>query len=167
METRHYKKGDVIFREMTIGRSMFEIKSGKVGIYALYEKPEEKKLTELGEGRIFGEMSIIEVFPRSATAVALEDTEAEEIGAEDLREYFDSRPEKLIEIMRSMSRRLRELTVDYNEACDALVEWKKTSEQGGKKRSGLMSFLEKLAEAYAMSARYSDYPVPGLMTYYY
>ncbi len=167
METKHYKKGEVIFREMTLGRTMYEIKSGNVGIYVFHGKPEEKKLTELGSGRIFGEMAVIEVYPRSATAVALEDTETLEISTEDLQDYFKNQPDKLIGIMRSLSRRLRELTGDYNEACDALEEWKRTTQQGGKKRSGLMGFLEKLAEAYAMSARYSDYPVPGLITYYY
>ena len=167
METKHYKKGEVIFREMTIGRAMYEIKSGKVGIFALYEKPEEQKLTELGEGRIFGEMAVVEVFPRSATAVALEDTEAVEIPAEDMQDYFNNHPEKLIEIMRAMSRRIRELTGDYDAACDALEEWKKAAGEGSKKRSGLMALLEKFAEAYSMSLRYSGNNLPGMMDFYY
>ena len=90
METKRYKKGEIIFEEYAFGSTMYEIKSGSVGIYASYGKEAEKKLTELGAGRIFGEMSMFEAYPRSATAVALEDVEALEVSAADIKEYFEN-----------------------------------------------------------------------------
>ena len=155
MQTRQFKKGEVIFLEKTLGNTMYEIQSGQVGIYLGHGTPGEKQLTTLDAGRIFGEMAVIEVYPRSATAVALEDTVALEISAADLQEYFDANPAKLAEIMRAMTRRLRELTVDYNAACDALDEWKTATKTGGKKRSGLMGVLDKFAKAYSEYAQYS------------
>ncbi|MBQ9647921.1 MAG: cyclic nucleotide-binding domain-containing protein [Oscillospiraceae bacterium] len=154
METRQFKKGDVIFKEGTFGNTMYELKSGAVGIYAAYGAPGEKKLTELEAGRIFGEMGVIEVRPRSATAVALSDIETIEVSTADMQEYFSSQPEKLMEIMRGMSRRLRELTADYQEVCGTLGEWKETTEQGKKKGSGLLAAIKKFADAYAEGAKY-------------
>ena len=58
----------MIFQEGSTGSSMYELKSGSIGIYAAYGTANEKKLTELEAGRIFGEMGVIDVMPRSATA---------------------------------------------------------------------------------------------------
>ncbi len=148
METKHYQKGETVFQELSYGNTMYEIKSGRVGVYLSYGKPDETKLTELEAGRIFGEMSVIEAYPRSATVVALEDVEALEVSAADIREYFGDRPDKLLEIIRSLSRRLRELTADYDEACAALGEWKSAEQQNAPKRSGLADKLAKFAKAY-------------------
>ncbi len=149
METKHFKTGDVIFRENSFDSTMYEIKSGSVSIYSAYGTPDEQKLTELGAGRIFGEMGVIEVYPRSATAVASADTEAEEISTADLQEYFNSRPERLMEIMRGTSRRLRELTADYQEVCKRLGEWQAANESGAEKSSALMSAIRKFAAAFS------------------
>ena len=59
MEIKRFKAGEVIFEEWTLGGEMYEIKSGSVGIYANYGKAGEQKLTELGAGRIFGELAAI------------------------------------------------------------------------------------------------------------
>ena len=70
--------------------------------------------------------------------------------------------------MRSISRRLRELTDDYNEACSALDEWKDTTKKGGKKRSGLMEALAKYAKAYFEALQYTSlYISPEMGGYYY
>ena len=156
METKQFKQGEVIFKEGTLGSAMYEVKRGTVGIYAAYGTPDEKKLTELEAGRIFGEMGVIEVRPRSATAVALSDVEAVEVSTADLQQYFGKQPEKLMEIMRGMSRRLRELTADYQEVCGTLGEWKETTEQGKKKSSGLLAAIKKFADAYAESVKYMN-----------
>ena len=153
METRQFKRGEVIFKEGTLGSVMYEIKQGTVGIYCAYGASDEKKLTELEAGRIFGEMGVIE---RSATAVAISDVEAVEVSTADLQEYFSNQPEKLMEIMRGMSRRLRELTADYQEVCGTLGEWNDTTQQGKKKSSGLLAAIKKFADAYADSVKYMN-----------
>ena len=117
-QTVTFKKGAVIFEEGTWEMYMFSIVSGKVGIYANYNATGEKLLTELGEGRLFGEMGLIEARPRSATAVALEDTSLDVIDSESLEAYFKNEPEKIVEVLAAMTKRIRELSSDYIAVCD-------------------------------------------------
>ena len=154
METKEFKQGEVIFKEGTLGSVMYEIKSGTVGIFAAYGTSDEKKLTELADGRIFGEMGVIEVRPRSATAVALSDVEAVEVSTADMQEYFSSQPEKLMEIMRGMSARLRELTADFQEVCGVIGDWDEATKLKKEKSSGLFSAIRKFAAAYAESMKH-------------
>mgnify|MGYP002627286956 CR=1 FL=1 len=166
METKQFKQGEVIFKEGTLGSVMYEIKSGTVGIFAAYGTSDEKQLTELGDGRIFGEMGVIEVRPRSATAVALTDVEATEVSTADLQEYFSAQPEKLMEIMRGMSARLREMTSDFQEVCGVIGDWDEATKQKKEKSSGLLSAIRKFAAAYAESMKYVPYDIVNVYTYY-
>ena len=96
MKVLTFGHGEIIFRQGTFGKSMFDIVCGKVGIYVDYGTADEKLIAEMGEGEIFGEMGLIEVYPRSATAVALEDgTNVAEITLEEYGEYFEKYPEKI------------------------------------------------------------------------
>ena len=87
MKTLTFAPGEVIFWQGDFSNSMFDIISGKVGIYSGYETEQEKLLAELGKDDTLGEMGMIEVYPRSATAVALEpETVLVEIGEDELNE---------------------------------------------------------------------------------
>ena len=87
MRIKSFNKGEVIFREGEYSASMYQINSGTVGIFSAYQTEDEKELTKLGSEAFFGEMGIVECYPRSATAVALEDgTEVTEI-TERARRY--------------------------------------------------------------------------------
>lgn len=149
MEIKRFKAGEVIFEEWTLGGEMYEIKSGSVGIYANYGKAGEQKLTELGAGRIFGELAAIDIDPRSATAVALADTEAEVIVPDDLKAYFAEKPEKILEIMRSIGRRTRELTGEYMEVCGAIRELDACRKTGAERSTGLVAKLKRFIDRYA------------------
>ena len=71
MKLQHAKANEVIFRQGERSRCMYRVQRGTVGIFLDYEKPDEKKLTELSVGQYFGEMGLLESWPRSATAVVL------------------------------------------------------------------------------------------------
>ena len=168
MEKKQFKKGEVIFKEGSLGSTMYEIQSGTVGIYISYGTPAEKKLTELEPGRIFGEMGVIEVYPRSATAVALTDIETEEINTEDLQEYFKSRPDKLLEIMRHLSRRTREMTNDYMEVCNTIHEMDHSKSTGSKRGEGLLAKIKRfVAEYEAVQKEQAKSGNPGFYFYYH
>lgn len=123
MNTKEYKKGDVIFRQGDAADSMFVITWGTVGIYVDYGTERERKLTELEGGAFFGEMGMIDHAPRSATAVALEKyTQLQEITEDKLGELFKEQPAKVLAIMQQLSRRLRKLTNDYMGACKAAAD---------------------------------------------
>ena len=51
-----------------------------------------------------------------------------------------------MEIMRGMSRRLRELTADYQEVCSTIGAWKDATDHGKKKSAGLMASIKKFAD---------------------
>jgi CRP-like cAMP-binding protein len=63
----------VIFTEFELGTNFFIIKKGKVKITKL-KSEKEVLLAILGDGDIFGEMSILNDKPRNAAAVAVEET---------------------------------------------------------------------------------------------
>jgi len=147
MENRKYAKGKVIFEENEAGNCMFEILSGSVSIVAEKGTVYERKLTELKKGDIFGEMAVIEESPRSATATALEDTEVEVIRGSEVNDYFKRKPERIIEIMRHISGRIRVLTDDYMAVCRAISE---SNENKGKvkQKESLWTKLRAFAGIY-------------------
>ena len=120
MTERQFSKGDVIVREGDQGESFFQIESGVVGIYGNYGGEDENLLTELKSGQYIGEMAVIDVYPRSATAVALEEVKVIEIASGEIDEYFRSQPDKILDIMKNLSGRLKSLTEDYTDVSEAI-----------------------------------------------
>lgn len=150
MTERTYRKDEVIFRQGEEGTTFFRILEGCVGIFAGYQEPEEKELTRLSDGQIFGEMALIDCYPRSATAVALaDDTRAQEIGKAELVSYLRENPDQTLALMRHLSDRLRAVTDDYNEVCDAILEMKETEKsESGEEEGGLKDRIRKHVSAW-------------------
>ena len=146
---REYKKGEIIFRQGDFAESMYDILAGSVGIFAGYGTENEKQLTVLGAGQFLGEMGLIEVYPRSATAVAMEDgTKLQEIGEKEFSAYFYDHPERLLLIMRQLGQRLRERTADYENACGVLRELEGTKDAPDKRSKSLLGRLKELLRLY-------------------
>ena len=147
------KKGEVIFKEGDLENCMYKIITGSVGIYANYGKEEEKLLVELktGEKSFFGEMGMIDEEPRSATAVAVEDAEIAVITSENFAEFFKENPEHIIYIMQNMSKRIRNLTNDYLDACRAVAEAVETEKSGKSKSDWFKKRVEKFINDYNQS----------------
>lgn len=98
--------GEVLFKDGDPGDEMYLIKSGKIRI----SKPAgdvEKTLAVLKEGDFFGEMSVIDGSPRSATATAIEPAELVIFDREVFMNQVRENP--LIEyVLHTLIRRLRE-----------------------------------------------------------
>lgn len=122
---KNYEKGQQIFKEGDYEKCMYKILTGKVGIYRAYQTLDETLLTELGAGRIFGEMGLIDYLSRSADAVALEETELEVIDDTEFEDYLHSHAEELFRILDAIAVRTRELTKDYDQVCADLSEFAK------------------------------------------
>ena len=125
MKETTFGKDQVIFREGDNARTMYDILSGKVGIYKNYGAENEQQIIVMEAGQVFGEMGMIEYYPRSATAVALEDTVVEELGESEIRDYFKTRPEKLLQLMKVLSQRVRETTQKYMDVCRVINDHEK------------------------------------------
>ena len=118
-----FNKDQVIFRQGEFGSAMYDVLSGEIGIYTDYQGADEKQIAVIKAGEVFGEMGLIEVYPRSATAVVLTDgTVVIELKEDDLRAYLQDKPEKLLQVMRQLSSRIRETTEKYVDVCRAVSD---------------------------------------------
>ena len=140
-------KDQVIFRQGDTATVMYDILSGKVGIYVDYETEKQKQIAVLEAGEIFGEMGMIEYYPRSATAVALEETVAAEIGESELQNYFKNKPEKLLKLMKLLSRRIRETTQKYYDVSRSVSEHERAKDAAEKRQR--FDELQEYAKLYS------------------
>jgi CRP/FNR family cyclic AMP-dependent transcriptional regulator len=105
------KKNEVVFREGDIGDAFYLIVTGSIRISTLVPGVGEEALTILKEGEYFGEMALIDDAPRSASAIANDDTMLLCIGKDDFRKLLERQTDiayKLLWIFtKTLSARLR------------------------------------------------------------
>ena len=117
---RTISSGEVIIREGDEGNTFFQLLEGKVGVYNNYGQEDQVQIAILEPGTYFGEMAVIESYPRSSTVVAEEDSRVIEIAASELNEYITENPNKILDIIVVLGNRLKTMTDDYNEIKKAL-----------------------------------------------
>ena len=156
MKTVSFSGNQVIFREGDAAETMYEIRSGRVGIFSSYGADGEKQIAVLNEGQILGELGMIERCPRTATAVALsDDTTLAEYGEAELADFLRSRPDLVLTVLRQMSGRIRDVNRKFNEACLALAENEAAVTHGEKKSDDLISRLEQISTEAKKQQSYS------------
>jgi CRP-like cAMP-binding protein len=103
--------GSPVFHEGECGRDMFVLLDGEMEVLKHSKRNREARVAILGPGDWFGEMSILDVMPRSATVRALAPSHLLRITAHDLDTLYrrDLKSYSLVtlNIAREMSRRLR------------------------------------------------------------
>jgi len=104
---KKYNTDAVITLEGEKGQEMFFILSGKVGVYLNTFTDDAIKVTELLTGEIFGEMSLLEDLPRSATVIALTPINVLVIDKDHFELFISRQPEMAFKIMKALSARLR------------------------------------------------------------
>ena len=136
-----FSNGEVIIKEGDSGNSFFQILEGTATVYKNYGKDDQVKLTVLTPGQYFGEMAVIETYPRSSTVVADEDVKVVEIPGEDLNTYYRENPDEIVSIMKHLGNRLKQLTADYNEAKGLFTDIEKGAVE--KKSDSILTKLKK------------------------
>ena len=104
-----YPQNTVIFRQGDEGNRMLVIVDGHLQIVRNVNGVEQV-LTQRGPGDFAGEMAIIESAPRSATLLTRTDVRVLSIDAETFKGILRERPDVSFAVLRSISRRLREMT---------------------------------------------------------
>lgn len=104
---KSYTANTVLFRENDPGATFYIVYSGSVKIYTSHGG-DEKILTVFKSGECFGELSLIDGKPRSASAQTLEDSQLVSVGAAAFHELLRSHFELSLWIMRELCERLRE-----------------------------------------------------------
>ena len=111
MKKQNYKKYDLIFNEGTYGDSAYMIDFGKVGIISLTNQNDKRKLiATLKKDDIFGEMGLIDNKVRTATAIALEETQVSVISKKTFDYLLKHDPLALRPLIKVLSHRLRNTT---------------------------------------------------------
>lgn len=105
------KRGDYFIRENDEANSMFVVLKGKTVVLKLKESKEYfLRFSEAGD--CFGEMSLLDLGPRSASVRAVEDTEVLEVSVSDLHAIYEMDKDQyammVMNMGREVSRRLRE-----------------------------------------------------------
>ncbi len=101
-----FKTGDVILREGEYGDKVCLLLKGGVKVLRLLDSA-GRVLFEMHEGDFFGEMALIDLRPRSASVVALNDCKVLSIPAGYFEKIIHEHPQILINIAKALSERLR------------------------------------------------------------
>lgn len=100
-------RGDVLFHEGDPGDRLYVITEGKVKLGRTSYDGRENLLAILGPGEMFGELSLFDPGPRTATATAVAETQLVGLGTESLHGYLVARPQASYTLLAALARRLR------------------------------------------------------------
>ena len=111
LEEHTFKSGATIFGEGELGRSMYVLREGEVEVLRANSAGKNVPIVRLGPGECFGEMTLVELQPRSATIVARRACKVYSMNNMDLYNLYrdDNYAYVLVlqNISRMLSRRLR------------------------------------------------------------
>ncbi len=107
LQRRRFEREQIIFHKNDPGSTLYIIISGKVKIVLPSAEGEAVLVALLSTGDFFGELSLFDGEPRSATSIASEPTDILILGQEDLFEYLRGNPNAAEEIFSELSLRLR------------------------------------------------------------
>lgn len=107
LEEIDYNEGDVIFNQGDEGSSLFIIEDGAVEI-SYGEGKAKVCLANLFTGQYFGELSLFDGAPRSATALASKRSHLIRLDRDDLVDFVNKNPSAALRIIAEMSERLRQ-----------------------------------------------------------
>ena len=105
---RSFTRGRVIVAEGEASHALYILLSGRAKVQRSDAEGKEVILAVLGPGECFGEMSLIDDAPRSASVITLESCDFMAINKEAFLGVLGENPEIAMKIMRALVKRLRE-----------------------------------------------------------
>jgi len=100
--------GQSLFRTGDPGDSLYIVKTGSVEIFFKNDTGERVLLETATNGDFFGELSLLDSGPRTASAVVIQDLEALLLTRKDLDEFLRRHPAAALDLLTVMGRRLRQ-----------------------------------------------------------
>ena len=108
IDQRQFPAGTTIFRAGDHGGAMYVVRAGQVEVW-LYDEDNQRVVLDVIEGGgLFGELSLLDEQPRSATATAVTDVDVLTIDREDLRVLFGQKPEAALDVLSVLGQRIRQ-----------------------------------------------------------
>ncbi len=100
-------RGRALFNEGDPGDRLYVVTAGKIKLGRTSADGRENLLAVLGPGEMFGELSLFDPGPRTATATAVTDSRLIGLGHGDLQPWLAGRPEVAGQLLTALARRLR------------------------------------------------------------
>jgi CRP/FNR family transcriptional regulator, cyclic AMP receptor protein len=107
---RTWERGEVVFREGDAGDTCYLIKSGAVLLTREHQDGRMVAIAECRAGAMFGELAMFRGETRSATAEAIEDTEAVALLAPDMTRLIRANPDIATELLAALAERVSRTT---------------------------------------------------------
>ncbi len=107
---RRYRAGAALLEEGEPGDSLHTIISGLVRITITSAEGDEATIATLRAGDSLGELSLLDGRPRSATAIAIAETESLVVGREAFWSWLDAHPAAAAAMLETLSLRIRRTT---------------------------------------------------------
>ena len=111
LDEASYAKDQMIFEAGDPSGKMFVVCSGTVELSTVDKLGQKIVLIEARPGDLFGELSLLDAGPRSASARVVEDAELLVLGRDELLHFLRQKPEAALDMMATMARRLRETDI--------------------------------------------------------
>ena len=101
------RKGQSLFKEGDDGDHLFVVSNGKVKLGTKSPDGRENLLMILGPGDMFGDLSLFDSGPRTATATAVTDTKLLSLGQDKVIPWVKEHPEVSLHLLARLASRLR------------------------------------------------------------
>jgi len=102
-----FKTGDMVFTYGDPGDSLFVIRTGEVEVFFKDDTGERIVLETAREGDFFGELSLLDNGPRTASVVVTRELEALRVDRSDLDHLLRLHPEAALDLLTAMGKRMR------------------------------------------------------------
>jgi len=117
LRRRSIKKGDILFQKGDEGTALYAILRGCIKIIVTTPVGDKITVAILNDGDFFGEMALLDGMPRSADAVALEETQLAVLDRDDFLTFLSQHEHAVRAILRTLSIRLRKTDDLLSEIC--------------------------------------------------
>ncbi len=104
---KNFPKDKIILLEDEEGDTLFIIIKGKVKVTTFSENGKEVIFSLLGEGDFFGDMSLLDGKPRSASVISMEDSELQLIRRAEFYRLLEEHPRIALKLLEELASRLR------------------------------------------------------------
>jgi uncharacterized membrane protein len=111
MDEQHFLAGQRIFSAGDPGGTMYVVESGQVELYIHDQNGERVHLTYMDPGELFGDLSLLDNEPRSASAQAVMNTTAFAIDRGDLETLVRTHPHAALDMMAMLGKRIRDTDI--------------------------------------------------------
>ncbi|HEY6986124.1 MAG TPA: DUF1003 domain-containing protein [Rhodanobacteraceae bacterium] len=107
IDLRSLAAGETLFQAGEPGESLYVVRAGEVELFIRDTAGQRIALAIVGSGEVFGELALLDRSPRTATAVALAETELLELDRDDLLLLFKTSPAAALRLLAAMGRMTR------------------------------------------------------------